>query len=520
MSMTWLANADSDTAWAHAAWPDFAQAVEPNRQIALLPVFGWADHGLGVALDAEEVVGSEILHRAVLETKSALSLRVLPPLRFGLAPYATGVFGIDPETAHDLTREIATSVKAAGCRKLVFFVTSPWQAEFIDAASRDIRVELELQTFVINLAGLGLSFHPTSSSRAKLQAMAAQLLGTPPAKSRPGISVEPNFRPGRWDQPPPVERDPAVDTASLFAEAGAHLARLLGEIDARAPLGSRDHRRPVKLPRAPARRHPATTAVWPSYRDRYLPALTRDALEAIPDKERAFVIIPTGAIEQHGPHLPVGVDAILGQAWLNAALPQLQGNSRVWVGPPITFGKSNEHTGFPGTVSVSAKTLRRLLLACATQLKALGFRQLGVLNTHGGNSSVLVYTLREIQTTLGLRAGMIGNPFRPPLSEQESLYGFHAGEWETALMLAVAPETVRMDRAVSEFPAHVDDPGELRPESAPATFSWITRDISKSGVMGDATAATPEKGRDWLASASTALAARIAELICVDWSRD
>ncbi len=93
------------------------------------------------------------------------------------------------------------------------------------------------------------------------------------------------------------------------------------------------------------------------------------------------MVIPTGAIEQHGHHLPVGGDAILGQAWLNSALEKVGTQAQIWVAPPITYGKSNEHTGFPGTVYISAKTLRRVLLAQARQLKQLGFRNIALLNT-------------------------------------------------------------------------------------------------------------------------------------------
>lgn len=511
MSMTWLANADFDTAWAHIPWTDFRSPSE-SAPIAVLPVFGFADHGLGLALDVEEVVGSEILHRAVLTARQAFPLKVLPPLRFGLAPYASSFFGVDAETAHDLLQEIAAGVQAAGLQKLVFFVTSPWQKELVHSASRDARVALGLQTFVISLAGLGLDFHPADPHRARAQAMAAHILGTPPGARRPGIPVETGFRPGRWDQPPPVDPDHDFEPERLFDAAGRRLARLLSEVQARAPLGRHDHRPLRDLPEQPSARHPTAPAVWPSYRQRYLPALTRDALESLPDKSKAFVVIPTGSIEQHGPHLPVGVDAILGQAWLEAALPHLPPDTSVWVAPPVTFGKSNEHLGFPGTLTISARTLRRQLLALAAQLKALGFRQIGLLNTHGGNSEVLIYTLREIQTALDLRAGIIGHPFQPPLDEQELRFGFHAGRWETALMLAAASETVRMEHAASEYPANIDDPGELRPEDAPAVVSWMSRDISASGIMGDATRATPEDGRTWLSQAGAALARRIAEL--------
>jgi creatinine amidohydrolase len=517
MSISWLANAESDTAWAHQSWTDFDALPDRERTLAILPVHGFADHGLGLPLDAEELLGSTLIREASRLAKNAgLSVRVLPPLRFGLAPYPSTFFGIDPETAHDQIREIATSVCASGFSKLVFFATSPWHEEWIDAASRDTRVELGLQAFVINLSGLGLDFHPASEHRAQAQAAVSYCLGeVPSSATRPAEIRDASFRPGNFQQPAPLESLASLDGAVLAKASAHHLARLLAEIAARAPLGHSAPGAGVVIPNGetPAPASGRHIQFPNTYRDRYLPALTRDALESWPDKDRTVVILPTGAIEQHGHHLPVGVDAILGQAWLAHTLPKLPADARVLVAPPITYGKSNEHIGFPGTVFVSAKTLRRLVLAMATQLRSLGFRHLAILNTHGGNSAVLVYTLREIQTGLGLRAGMLNFPYKPDLVPQEAQYGFHGGEWETSLMLGCAPELVRMDKAACEYPARLDDPGELRPENAPAIFSWITADISKSGVMGDATQATSDKGLRWLDLASTALARRITELL-------
>lgn len=515
MAMTWLGNVETSTCWAHHTWSDFATDSQSDPLVAVLPIHGFADHGLGLPLDTEEVVGSEILRRAIHHLLPDAGLRVLPALRFGLAPYPSCVFGIDPETAHDLIGEIAASVVASGFKKLVFYSTSPWNEAWIDAASRDQRANLGLQTFVINVSGLNLDFHPGSSTRSHVQAIASQLLGAVPvAPLRPAEVSDAGFRPGNWRRPPPCTPDPSLNAAELLAAASRRLARLLTEVRTKPPLGE-----PVTSIPTPSRVQSAATPaplgsaqLWPGHRSSYLPHLTLDALEALPDKDRALVIIPTGAIEQHGHHLPVGVDAILGQAWLNAALEKVGTQARIWVAPPITYGKSNEHTGFPGTVHLSAKTLRRVLLAQARQLKQLGFRNLALLNTHGGNSSVLVYTLRELQTELGLRAGMVSHGYRPPVTDQENEYGFHAGEWETSLMLAVTEGLVHMERATCEYPARLTDPGELRPENAPATYSWISRDISVSGTMGDATRASPVNGRRWFDEASTALAQRLIAL--------
>ncbi len=515
--MTWLANGEKTTAWAHHAWSDFASLPDKHRYLAILPVHGLADHGMALPLDVEEVVGSELLRGAVGASLDTLRVRVLPPLRFALAPIPATFFGLDPETAHDLILEIASGVQAAGFRKLVFWNTSPWNEELVDTASLDARAGLGLQTFVINLNGLGLDFHPEGRGRSALQALGARLCGVAiREESRAAEVSDPDFRPGFWRQPTPVKPEPALDTGALLTDAISHLLRLLVEIDAKAPLHTAltqptFRAEPAMKPGGAA--IPEPRMPWPAYRARYLPALTRSELERWPQKDQTLVILPTGAIEQHGYHLPVGVDSILGQAWLEAALPKLDPGARVLVAPPVTFGKSNEHEGFPGTLTVSAKTLRRLLLAIARQLHTLGFRTFAVLNTHGGNSAVLVYTLREIQATLGVRAGMISSGYTPQLPEREREFGFHGGTWETSLMMAATEGLVRFDRAVREYPASPDDPGELRPAgNAPALFSWTSRDISRSGTMGDATAATEEKGRAWLDESSSALARRITEL--------
>jgi creatinine amidohydrolase len=254
-----------------------------------------------------------------------------------------------------------------------------------------------------------------------------------------------------------------------------------------------------------------------SYRARCLPAMTLAQIAALPDKARTPVLVTTGAIEQHGPHLPVAVDALMGQVWLSRIFAALPADVPALVAPPITVGKSNEHAGFPGTLFVSKETLRAQLLALARQLRAWGFRSLLVLNTHGGNSSVLAYVLREIEHELGLRAALLRPGVTPSgLSAQEGAYGFHAGELESSWLYAVAPRLCRPEAATCSYPATLTDPGELRPECAPATFAWASQDVSPDGVMGDAPAATAEKGERWIAELTAgyvaALAAHAAEL--------
>jgi creatinine amidohydrolase len=254
---------------------------------------------------------------------------------------------------------------------------------------------------------------------------------------------------------------------------------------------------------------------FPRYRSRYLPAMTAAQIAALPDRAWAPVIVPVGAIEQHGPHLPVAVDSYLAQVWLERFLPLLPSSASCYVSPPITIGKSNEHTGFPGTLTISKDTLRSQLLVIAEQLRIWGFSQMAVLNTHGGNLAVLIYTLREISARLNLRAGLLTSGAPPDVSLQENTFGYHANEVETSLMLAAAGSLVRMDDAVCEYPMKLGETRELRPERAPGTFAWVSQDFGRSGVMGDAPAATVEKGERWIAAAAAGYAQAV-ERLCVE----
>ena len=181
------------------------------------------------------------------------------------------------------------------------------------------------------------------------------------------------------------------------------------------------------------------------------------------------------------------------------------------IAPPITIGKSNEHTGFPGTLIIAKDTLRSQLLVIARQIHAWGFKQMAILNTHGGNMAVNNYTLREIYATLGLRAGNLSSRVSLDVSPQEATYGYHANEVETALMLAACGPHIKPG-AVCDYYAKLGDTKDLRPERAAATFAWVSQDLSKSGIMGDATLGTAEKGERWIAQSAEGLAQAVAAL--------
>jgi creatinine amidohydrolase len=242
------------------------------------------------------------------------------------------------------------------------------------------------------------------------------------------------------------------------------------------------------------------------------------------DKTNGVVILPIGAVEQHGHHLPLLTDTLIVNRMLDAALAALPDDVATWVLPTLPYGKSNEHTGFPGTISLGAQTLMAVLHDIARSLADAGFRRLAFLNGHGGNAALLEMTAREIRVATGLLcfslqpALFVEPPF--PISTEERRLGFHGGELETSLLLTIAPELVDMEKAVRHYAAYpVAAPSPSQGEGGgsplfffgPAASAWLSRDWSESGIFGDATLGTAEKGDALIAAGGQ----RLAELIRV-----
>lgn len=234
-------------------------------------------------------------------------------------------------------------------------------------------------------------------------------------------------------------------------------------------------------------------------------------VDALP-RESTLLVLPTAAIEQHGHHLPLATDTLINNLLLGKALEKISPDASIYALPPVCYGKSNEHIGFPGTLSVSASTFMAVVRDIGASVAAAGFRKLVLYNTHGGNSSLVDVMARDLRAEFGLRTfalfGSGGISFEG-ISPQEKAYGFHAGEIETAFLLSATPELVDTTAYTVNYIAQVDKPELLKPENASATFAWLTRDIAASGVMGDPTPATAENGARWVEQA----AARIAQAL-------
>jgi creatinine amidohydrolase len=233
--------------------------------------------------------------------------------------------------------------------------------------------------------------------------------------------------------------------------------------------------------------------------ERFFPYLTWPQVEGLADKDNVVLVQPLGAIEQHGPHLPLAVDAAIAAAVLGKTLAALDDTIPAYGLPPLYYGKSNEHWHFPGTVTLSAQTLRQVLMESAESLYRAGFRKLVWMNAHGGQPQVLEMAARDLHQqypdlmVFPLFTWGVPNAAAEVIAPKELELGIHAGDAETSLLLSLLPDQVDMEQALCEYPPDLPADSLLSMEGA-LPFAWVTRDLSRSGVVGDATAATREKG--------------------------
>ncbi|MCS6921757.1 MAG: creatininase family protein [Elioraea sp.] len=239
------------------------------------------------------------------------------------------------------------------------------------------------------------------------------------------------------------------------------------------------------------------------------------------DTARAVAVLPVAATEQHGPHLAVSVDTTINEGVVAAAMGAIPADVECLVLPTQAVGVSVEHGRFPGSLTLRPETALAAWEEIGASVAAAGVRRLLLLNSHGGQPQIAEIVCRRLRIAHRMFAAtaMWNRLIRLDdlIAADELRFGIHAGQVETSLMLALAPQRVRQDR-VRRFPnatAAWDNLVALRRGGAVA-FGWQAQDLNSAGAVGDASAASETLGREILRRAGEAVARLIAEMAAID----
>jgi creatinine amidohydrolase len=254
---------------------------------------------------------------------------------------------------------------------------------------------------------------------------------------------------------------------------------------------------------------------------------TRDFARLIASGAAAqtIAVLPVAAIEQHGPHLPLSVDTVLVDGVVAAALSHLPTAAKVLFLPTQAVGFSPEHAGFPGTLTLKAETIIRLWTEIGESVAAAGIKKLLLFNAHGGQVSVMDLVARDLRARLDLLVYSAswfslplldaeGNDVNEVFSAEERRFGIHGGDMETSMMLALAPAQVDMTQA-RNFHSTAQDRArnfEILGNGKSAKLGWQMQDYNAAGAVGNAAAASVQKGQALLQAAGSSLARLLAEI--------
>jgi creatinine amidohydrolase len=230
-------------------------------------------------------------------------------------------------------------------------------------------------------------------------------------------------------------------------------------------------------------------------------------------KPSSILLLPLGAVEQHGAHLPLATDNLVAEGLSRALIERWGVEFDLWQLPTLPIGLSREHDWAPGTLSLSVATFAGLITAVAREIvRALPARNLVIVNGHGGNRGILENLLHELAGDLALNACAI-HPF--DLAKVQGTGDVHGGAAETSVMLALAPELVRADLiAGAAAPPSREDIDALVFDRG-VSFPWRTDDprLARTGIIGDPRAASAEQGRALIAGMVEAARGVFARLL-------
>lgn len=242
------------------------------------------------------------------------------------------------------------------------------------------------------------------------------------------------------------------------------------------------------------------------------------------EMKNIVAVLPVGAVEQHGPHLPVRVDAAINAGIINRAVELLPADLPVLFMPALPIGKSDEHLAYPGTLTLPYDVLGQVWFEVAKSAWRAGVRKIIFWNSHGGQPQLMEIVCRRLRVELEMMA--VGASWFRTIdtadlySEAERQHGIHGGESETSVMLHLHPDLVHMQHAdnfVSASVAIEAKGGILTPEGG-VSFGWMAQDLHPSGTTGNAAAADAQRGEIEVDRAARSLLQLISEVSEVDLS--
>jgi creatinine amidohydrolase len=236
------------------------------------------------------------------------------------------------------------------------------------------------------------------------------------------------------------------------------------------------------------------------------------------DAARWIAVLPLAATEQHGPHLPVGTDVIIAEAYLARVRELLPDSLPATFLPLQPVGISTEHIGYPGTLTLPADVALKTWMALGESVARAGMKKLVMVTSHGGNSAAMTLVAQDLRARYGLLAVTTGwsrlSAAETWFSAEEVRHGIHGGAVETSIMLARYPQQVRQDKIADFRPTSIAMEQDYRWLGAhrPAPFAWQAQDLHASGAMGDATQASAELGQRLLDHGARAFCELLADV--------